>query len=242
MAIGCLGWRVSVGVKNRCLDPGSTEDADGSVRFIRNVLTNNFPFGSSQVFMCELTCWSKHLFQSVAKDGIMHSSRATLINICYNTEMPCSPSLQVGLKFCSFFLAAMKVIVYCLACYSASCGMALWEVSWQAHLFVAPAAASKQASVLCRSWVSVVALCGGTLECWTKGGAKCRSQFLQGFELLPAGSTETNYDKWSRLFLIQMCFPGALKQCSQVSDWSVVFFCFNACWVRWRIAPSDRAA
>lgn len=97
--------------------------------------------------MCELTCWSKHLFQSVAKDGIMHSSRATLINICYNTEMPCSPSLQVGLKFCSFFLAAMKVIVYCLACYSASCGMALWEVSWQAHLFVAPAAASKQASV-----------------------------------------------------------------------------------------------
>lgn len=107
MAIGCLGWRVSVGVKNRCLDPGSTEDADGSVRFIRNVLTNNFPFGSSQVFMCELTCWSKHLFQSVAKDGIMHSSRATLINICYNTEMPCSPRLQVGLKFCSFFLAAL---------------------------------------------------------------------------------------------------------------------------------------
>lgn len=41
----------------------------------------------------------------------------------------------------------------------------------------------------------MVALCGGTLECWTKGGAKCRSQFLQGFELLPAGSTETNYDK-----------------------------------------------
>lgn len=87
-------------MKNRCLDPGSIEDADGSVRLIRNVLTNNFlfPFGSSQVFMCELTCWSKHLFQSVAKDGIMHSSRATLINICCKTEMPCSPKFAGGIE------------------------------------------------------------------------------------------------------------------------------------------------
>lgn len=36
---------------------------------------------------------------------------------------------------------------------------------------------------------------GGTLECWTRGGAKSRSQFSQGFELLPVGRTETDDGK-----------------------------------------------
>lgn len=47
----------------------------------------------------------------------------------------------------------MKVIVHCLACYSGACGVALWGVSWKAHLCVAlVTAASELLSLLMLSF------------------------------------------------------------------------------------------
>lgn len=90
----------------------------------------------------------------------------------------------------------MKVIAHCLACYSGSCGVALWGVSWKAHLRVALAtAASELLSLLMLSFCGRFTVVAHWSECWTRGGAKSRSQFSQGFELLPVGRTETDDGK-----------------------------------------------
>lgn len=237
MARGCLGWRVSVGVRNRCLGPGDTEDADGSFRFVRIILTNYFlfPVGSPQVFICELTCWSKHLFQSVAKDGMRAAQLQSNPNkylLSYWNALLSKFAGRVEISVaCLFSRIAVKVIAHCLACYSGSCGVALWGVSWKAHLRVALAtAASELLSLL------MLSFCGRftVVTHWSvgqEGELKAGVSFHKGLSSFLWEGLKLMMVKWSRLFPVRMCFTGALKECNQVSDWSwsVVFFCFNAC-------------
>jgi len=63
----------------------------------------------------------------------LHSSRATLINIFCNIEMPCSSCLQVAWNCVAhlFNHVAVNKTVHRSAFYPGSCWMALWSVSWR---------------------------------------------------------------------------------------------------------------